>query len=365
MKRVFFVVGVLLMSRTAMPADGAKAAAGKTVRWIAFPDPRFEVRGLPWFAENAPDLWRLPKRAIAKGLPKVVRDLGRSPSGGRIRFASTTSQLRIRARSVGAKERWNMSAFGGSGLDVYVNGVYWKSGVFPESDLDKTFFEGADRSRKEIVIYLPTYQEVRVLAIGVDADAEIAAARPFALDKPVVFYGSSVCQGSGVCRPAMTYEAIVCRRLNLDFVNLGFGGAGKAEPEVVALVNEIEAACFVLDLGKSYGRQPDAVYGEMLDTIRQKHPSAPIVCVTPIFSTREFYEADYRDLSTHVRDAMRRAARERRDKGDARLQLIEGLELLGAGDADMFHEGVLPTDLGYERMATRLEPALRKALGLE
>ena len=43
------------------------------------------------------------------------------------------------------------------------------------------------------------------------------------------------------------------------------GGAGKAEPEVVDLVARVEAGCFLLDLGKSYGRQDAAPYVEILD----------------------------------------------------------------------------------------------------
>ena len=34
---------------------------GVAMDWIAFPHPQLEVRGLPWFTENSPELWRLPK----------------------------------------------------------------------------------------------------------------------------------------------------------------------------------------------------------------------------------------------------------------------------------------------------------------
>jgi len=160
----------------------------------------------------------------------------------------------------------------------------------------------------------------------------------------------------------MTYEAILCRRLNLDYVNLGFGGAGKAEPEVVDLVAELDACGFVFDLGKSFGRQPAEVYGAMLDTIRAAHPEVPLVCITPIFSTREFYDAEYADLSKHVRDVMCEAANPRMQAGDGSIYLVDGLESLGAADADAFQEGVHPTDLGFARIADRLEPLLREAL---
>jgi hypothetical protein len=162
----------------------------------------------------------------------------------------------------------------------------------------------------------------------------------------------------------MSYEAILTRRLGLDFVNLGFSGAGKAEPEVVELVAQVDACCYVFDLGKSFGGQPAEVYGAMLDTIRRAHPDVPLVCVTPIFSTRESFDGAYADLSEHVRDAVRQAVRERAESGGGRLHLVEGTDLLGPGDADAFHEGVHPTDLGFMRVADRLEPLLRQVLDL-
>ena len=41
------------------------------------------------------------------------------------------------------------------------------------------------------------------------------------------------------------------------------------------------------------------------------------------------------------------------------------MDLLGPGDSDAFQEGVHPTDLGFTRIADRLEPLLREVLGLE
>ena len=153
--------------------------------------------------------------------------------------------------------------------------------------VDLVLFENKDRSLKDITIYLPHGHEVRVFAVGVDADAELKTPPAFALKRPVVCYGSSVLQGTGAKHPAKTYPAAMARRLNLDFVNLGFGGAGKAEAEVVGLVNQLDACCYIFDLGKSYGAPTIERYARMLDTIRASHPKVPIFCVTPIYSTKE------------------------------------------------------------------------------
>ena len=334
------------------------------MRWIDFPSAHFEVRGLPWIEENTPRLWRLPGRA-AKQVREPVWNLGRFPSGGRIRFPSNTSRLGIRAVYSDFVSRQNMSAIGARGLDVYVDGRYWNSVCAKASGEEThTFFDGASRVEKEMMVYLPLFQELQVLAIGLDEDAEVREAAPFAHSLPVVFYGSSVAQGSGACRPGMTYEAILARNLNLDYVDLGFGGNGRAEAEVVELIAGIEACCFVFDLGKSYGRQPASAYTRMLETIRAAHPDVPLICITPIFSTREMFDADYRDLSLHTRKVVVKAVDKRLAAGDEGICVLEGMDLLGPEDADGFHEGVHPTDYGFYLIAERLSPVVERALGL-
>ena len=332
------------------------------MQWIPLSDDRLTVSGLPWLDENAPRLWRLPARS-ANHLPDAVRKLMRYPDGGRMRFASNSSQLRLRVSAAHLTRMGSMSSYGSRGIDAYVDGSYWCSAAVANTgSQDLTLLQGATRQTRRITVYLPTFQEVQVQAIGLDAGADVGPPTPFALGKPIVFYGSSIAQGACASRPGMTYEAILARRLNVDFVNLGFSGAGKAEPEVVEFVTQLDACCFVFDLGKSYRRQPADVYGAMLDTIRAAHPDTPMVCVTPIFSTREFFDSSYADLSKYVRDVMTRAAAKRIQAGDAKIHLVDGLDLLGRDDADAFQEGVHPTDLGFSRIADRLEPLLRKLL---
>ena len=334
------------------------------MRWIPFPAEELRVHGLPWFPENAPDLWRLPKRADKVVRPPVWQR-ARFPGGGRIRFRTNTSRLAIRVSASQLTERSSMTAFGCRGLDAYVNGQFWRPvAITAPGESEKEVFAEVGTDAKTIDLYLPLFQECRLLSIGVDADAEVQPPPAFARERPLVLYGSSVAQGTCASRPGMTYEAILARRLGVDFVNLGFGGNGKAEPEVVRLVAELDACCFLFDLGKSFGRQSAEVYGAMLDAIRAAHPTTPLVCITPIFSTQESFHPEYRDYSEGIRRVMRQAASDRQGRGDRRLHLVEGLQLLGAADADGLQETLHPTDLGYERIATRLLPTLGRALAL-
>ena len=332
------------------------------MQWIPLSDERFDVRGLPWFSPAAPSLWRLPA-AAAERMPKGVRQKMPLPGGGRIRFACRSSQLRVRFRMSGVGARWNMSPMGSRGLDLYVDGSYWTTICVDDAGVHEcTFFEGAAPDLRDCTIYLPLFQALEVEAIGADDDAEWRPARPFAEPLPFVVYGSSIAQGSGACRGGMTYSAILARAMNLDFVNLGFGGSGKAEPEVVDIVSQIDACCYMFDLGKSYGLQDARPFTAMLERIRSARPEAGMICITPIFSTREVFDTSYVELSGHTREVVRQAVRARLDAGDERTVLVEGENLLGPDDADAFHEGVHPTDLGYALIAQRLRPILETLL---
>lgn len=65
--------------------------------------------------------------------------------------------------------------------------------------------------------------------VGVSSDAIIKAAPSYKNKKPLLFYGSSITQGACVSRPGNDYVSILARKLNSDYINLGFSGNGNAE----------------------------------------------------------------------------------------------------------------------------------------
>jgi len=336
------------------------------MRWIEFPDPQLQVTGLPWFTENAPEVWRLPARARGAVRPPVW-DLGTHPSGARIRFATDATALSVRLHYKSVGRMNNMCAIGQMGVDLYANNVYWKT-AFPTEPgpLECPYFSGIERKRREISLYLPLYHPVQVVAVGVAEGATLWDPRPFALKGPAAFYGSSITQGGCASRPGLSYEAILCRALNLDFVNLGFSGNGKGEPEVAALMAEIPASCFVIDFAVNCDSVEacQKVYAPFLAILRSRHPRTPIVAITPIFSTRELFEKSAREKWAGLREVVRKAVAERRAAGDHQVVLVEGCDILGPEGHEGFVDGTHPNDLGFQAMAKALEPVLRQALRL-
>lgn len=335
-------------------------------RWIRFPEERqahhIQVLGLPWFEDDVGDFGRLPLSA-KEVVPSGAWNRSRAPSGGRIRFRSDTTRLALRLKGEGSlSRRSTMSAQGSRGLDVYVDGNYWKSVIIGElAEHEQVAFRDVAAQTREITIYLPVGQELKVTAIGVDPNAGVSGAEKFSRPKPIVFYGSSIAQGSGVSRPGMTYEAVLAHKLNVDFVNLGFGGAGKAEPPVVELVASLDACCFVFDLGRSYGDQDKSAYKQMLTSVRAQHPTIPMVCVSPIYNPIELHDQRWIERTRHTRQVVREAFDDLKPT-DENLYFVGEYDLVRPSEGDGSNEGVHPSDLGYSMMAERLAAILAPLL---
>ncbi|MCC6539459.1 MAG: SGNH/GDSL hydrolase family protein [Bryobacterales bacterium] len=331
---------------------------------LAATDPRLEVNGLPWLAENHGELIRLPRR-LEKELPPAVWNLGLSPSGGRIRFRTDSTRLAIKLSYPSPPNMANMHAFGQTGVDIYLDGVYRSTAIAPkdaapDKPVDFTFFEGLPKQMRDVTLYLPLYKGVKVLGIDFDEGAAIQKPRRFAVAKPIVFYGTSITQGGCASRSGLSYQAILGRQLNVDFVNLGFSGNGKGEPVTAAMTAEIDASMFVLDYSQN-NRTVESlreVYAPFLATVRGKHPRTPIVAITPIASSRD--GQNLRDMREHIRTVVNAQIA----AGDKLLTLVEGESLLGPGRLDGLVDGTHPNDLGFQWMADDLAPTVARLLAL-
>jgi lysophospholipase L1-like esterase len=348
-------------------AAALSAQTPQALRWMPVTSQEVEVDGLPWFAQNRGELFRLPL-TLEKVVRPAVWNLAQSPSGGRIRFRTDAASIAIRLEYPSPPNMTNMHAFGQTGVDLYADGVYLATAIAdkdaaPGKTYEKVLFSGLPRVEREIVIYLPLYKPVKVLGIGVDPEAHIQKPHAFALSRPVVFYGTSITQGGCASRSGMSYQAILGRMLNIDFVNLGFSGNGTGEPELAQAVADIDAACYVLDFAQNNRtvESLEKVYAPFLATLRAKHPDTPILAITPIYAAREAAgELETQKMRDHIRLVVSRAIA----AGDGHLQIVEGTDLLGPSQGDGLVDGTHPNDLGFQSMAHGLATRLRKFLGL-
>lgn len=310
---------------------------------------------------------RLPARAEGV-VRKEVWDLSRHSAGLAARFATDAATIRVRWTLRNERLAMpHMPATGVSGVDLYVRlpgGWRWVANGRPEkTSNEQVLLRNWPDGRREYLLYLPLYNGVRRVEVGVPEGAalEAGSARSGGV-KPVVFYGSSILQGGCASRPGMAYPAILGRRLDWPMVNLGFSGNGKSEPEMAKLMAEIDAAVYVYDsLPNLTAEEARERVEPFLRTIREAHPRMPVVLVENAIYTDTPFSEPRRTLIAEKNRTLRAVYEKMRKGGDRRLFYVTAERLFGA-DGEATVDGTHPTDVGFMRMADAIEPVLRKAL---
>ncbi len=311
---------------------------------------------------------RLPGKA--EGIVREpVWNLSKDSAGITVRFV--TDATKIWARWTLRKEKLaapHMPASGASGVDLYVRhngGWHWLGAGRPTTGITtaQQLTTGMTPQPRECMIYLPLYNGVEKVEIGVPPEAKchLPPTRPEKM-KPIVFYGTSIVQGSAASRPGMAYPAILGRRLDNTFINLGFSGNAACEPEVGALMAELDPAVYVIDpLPKMNDEGVAKRIPELIAKIREAHPKTPVVLIENTEMGDAPVNPSRRGGYSRSNAELRKIFEQRVKAGDKKIFYIPGDKLLGddgQGTVDRVH----PTDLGFMRMADVIEPVLKRAL---
>ena len=164
--------------------------------------------------------------------------------------------------------------------------------------------------------------------------------------------------GDGRARRARLAHAGACE---LQPTWTGFSGSALCEPEIAALLAELDPAVYVLD--PLPNMKPESVRERMsafLAKLREAHPKTPIVLVEHI-EVGDAQVVPSRRGYAKSNAALREIFEQRVQAGDRKLFYIRGDKLLGddgQGTVDRVH----PTDLGFMRMADVMEPVLKRAV---
>lgn len=334
--------------------------------WYSPADAPFQVAGLAWFAQEG--VYRRLPQHPPYALPEAVDALANHPSGGQIRFRTNSRQLSVRVRLAGGADMVHMPASGQCGIDCYLGETgaqrYLSTSIYnlSQSSYESALFDLPTADMRAVTLNLPLYQGVDEVRIGLDDDAEILPPPAYAHDRRVIAYGTSITQGGCANRPGMAYTNILSRRLNLEFINLGFSGNGKGEPELARTIALIpRPGVFVLDYeaNTSLEMLRDTLPG-FIAILREAHPTVPILVISAIRFARELVNAAFCADRTGNRTFQRETVETLRRQGDAHIYFQNGAELLGEDFDECTVDGVHPTDLGFRRMADALEPVLRR-----
>jgi hypothetical protein len=348
--------------------DASKGVASADGAMVWFGALELGVEGQGWTQIKHP-YDRLP--AEAEGVVReAVWSLSHHSAGMSVRFVtdSPTIAARWSARS-GSLAMNHMPATGVSGLDLYVkqNGAWgWVAVGVPgkQQGNESTLIAKAPGGFHEYLLYLPLYNGIESLAIGVKAGTTLgkAPAYPSNRAKPMLFWGTSILQGGCASRPGMAYPSIIGRRMQRPTINLGFSGNGKMDPELTALIAKLEVAAYVIDCAPNM--DPDLIAERtepLVQTLRKAHPETPIVLVENVPYQQGWFLEAKRDAYVKKNAALKAAYGRLTAQGVKRLYYVPCDRLLGS-DHEATVDGTHATDLGFLRMADAIEPILRRSL---
>ena len=373
--RKWLQVGIV----AAILCQSKSSSAGET---ISPEQARRDDNGVSWYDVNLLDVegraWselkspfdRLPAKAEG-----VVRDavwgLSRHSAGMRVRFVTDADAIHAAWTLTSARLAMpHMPATGVSGLDLYVRddeGTWRWLANKPPSGQSTTvqLVSGIPAGTREYALYLPLYNGVTAVEIGVPEGASLKTPPDFdeGHEQPIVFYGTSITHGACASRPGTCHPAILGRRFERPVVNLGFSGNGRMELEVAELMAEIDAAVYVIDCLPNIGADDvTARTGPLVRLLREKRPETPILLVEDRTYSDAFLLVGKRRRNDTSRAALRTEYQKLIDDGVSGLYYLEGEHLLGddnEGTVDSSH----PTDLGFMRQADAFAVVFREILG--
>jgi len=348
--------------------------------WIPLFSAQAQTDTAPWQWINAESLtvagqgWRdtqlpfdrLPAKAEALVRP-AVWTLSRNTAGVCIRFLSDATTLKVRWTLLNKSLALpHMPATCVSGLDLYVNHSgrwQWLGAGRPEKfpDNEATLFSGIPAGKRAYVLYLPLYNGAIKVELGVEPGFVLEPA-PVCGKPSVVWYGTSITQGGCASRPGMAASNILSRRMDQEFINLGFSGNGLMEPEMAHLLAELNPALYVLaNMENLKAEQVFERATAFVEILRAAHPRTPILLVEPVRFSHAFLQPTVNYELLQKRSELRRAFETLLRNGVGNLHYAHGDALYGE-DGEAAVDGVHATDLGFMRQANSLEPILRQLL---
>lgn len=335
----------------------------------------FEIYGL-YRPQSEPEFKRMPDE-VAEATSAGVKKLNRHTAGGRVRFATDSPYIAVKCTMPYVTRYSHFPLTGTSAFDIYEDtegGSRYRGCFIPHIDskdgyesvlwlgnwdgLRAADADGAPRLRYYTIDF-PLYNPVTNLYIGLRDSARLGSGRRYAAELPVVYYGSSITQGGCCSHAGNSYEAIIARRTDWDYINLGFSGNGKAEDSIVEYMSGLPMLAFVSDYDHN---APNAEYLKnthlrMYKAIREKQPKVPYIMISlPDFDKSYNQSIARRDV---VIDTYRYA----REAGDRHVYYIDGQGIFRGPDEELCTvEGTHPNDMGFMKMAETIERVLRRSL---
>ncbi len=340
------------------------ACIEKDVQWFSVQDDPFDMYGLYKPLESHP--YRRMPESIAELINPGVFKMHTCTAGGRIRFRTNSPYVVLHAQINAVCRMPHMPLAGSAGFDLYGmrdTDVYM--GTFmPPVDMQNGYtsvYRFASRCMRDITINMPLYSGVDKLLIGLSKDSMLEKhGKPYVSGDPIVYYGSSITQGGCASRPGNAYPAMISRKLNRDYINLGFSGSATGGQVIAEYLAGLKMKLFVCDYDHN-AQTPDQLaltHEPLYRVFREKQPDTPILFVSRPDTDK------CPETARRFKDVILATYQHAIDAGDQKVSFVDGESLFNEHDRDACTvDATHPNDLGFFRMAEGIMKAIVPLLG--
>ena len=333
----------------------------------------FDVKSAPLKLYGFCEPFRRVPRDVAVATSECVSRLSAVSAGGRVRFKTTSDFIVIHGDYVTNGAGMTSSFVATSSFDIFFkeNGKQVFRGIYTPSQGDgKTYVESRlkfhNDEMKDVVVNFPLGADLSNVYIGLREGSVIEEGSEYKYSTPIVFYGSSIVHGGGL-RPSSPYTSVLSRRLDTDFVNLGFGGGALAEKAIIEYCAGLEMSVFVYDYDHNAPtlEHLEKTHYAGYKLFREKQPNTPVIFASrPDYWSRNYTLEYYTVEDNEKRRALIEANYKRAiSEGDKNVYFVDGSKMFPEDlRDDCTCDGCHPNDLGYHYMANAFEKVIRPIL---
>jgi len=297
---------------------------------------------------------RLPQK-YKKTVREEVWDLSENSAGVSILFSSDTVNLSVKW-SIKHDLRMNhMTDAGIKGVDLYTkrnkNWQYTNTCLPNGKQNEQILFEDIEKKNREYCLYLPLYDTLTDMQIGLDDDSSLDNIT--FQNKPLVFYGTSITQGGCASRPGLVHTNIISRKLGRECINLGFSGNGHLENSIGNIMSNIDTKLYVVEC--MYNVDKEMIHERIKPLIKaiRANPQAkntPIVFMEQVVIDMGHLNTAFISSVMEKNEELNKQIQESINEGERDLFIIKHTGAID-DDSEATVDGIHFNDLGFQRYA--------------
>lgn len=366
MKKLTSALFCLLLPLLVMAQDFTNA---DTLRFVN----AMQFRMINYAFEKTLDT-RIP-RWLEDSVRPELRERARHTAGKAFRFRTDSRAVAVRYELLYNAHMMHMADTGIKGTSLYIWDDDTHSWQFvncnrPNADKSdvvqrKVMVDRLDGKMHEYMLYLPLYDGVKWLEIGVEKTATLTGPvmNSPRQGKKFVFYGTSILHGGCASHPGMVATSIIQRDLDIECVNIGISGEGKMDYCMARAMATIpDVAAYILDPVPNCTKDMcDTLTYEFVNILRRARPDVPIIMVEGQMYSYAKYSGFYSQYLPQKNYEFHKNYLRLRAENPKNLYYVDCKNLYGPNN-DGSVDGIHLTDLGFWYYAQKLEPYLKAIL---